>query len=166
MASTLLLDTFRFQRGYLTLLVDDIPDGRMAEQFGPIVNHPAWQLGHMAWALDGIGSMLGGPKRFDDAWTARFGMHSSPTADRGAYPSKSELIAILDERRETFTKAYAAAPAELLKRTNPIERLAPLLPTIEHAVSFGMSTHEATHLGQLSIWRRAAGMPQALSRLA
>lgn len=158
-------DVFAFQRGYLSMLVDDIPNERLASPAGGIVNHPAWQIGHLAFAADGVCEMLGGTKRLDKAWAEKYGMGSKPVADRGAYPSKSDLLGTLDECRSRLSRQFAQASDEMLRRPNPFGPLAAGLPTLGHAATFFMVFHEGTHLGQLAAWRKAAGMVEALSKL-
>ena len=59
MNSKLVLNQFAFHRQYLSMLVDDIPDDQLTAQPGGIVNHPAWQLGHLAFVSDRFATMLG-----------------------------------------------------------------------------------------------------------
>ena len=160
------LDVFGFQRHYLSLLVDDIPDEQMTTQPTGFPNHPAWQLGHLTVVMDNITGMIGGKKTLDESWSGKFGMGSKPVADRKNYPSKAELMRTFDERRAALTEQYKRAPAHLLSGPNPIQRAAAKLPTIGKMVCFLMLSHEATHLGQLSAWRKAVGMPEALSKLS
>ena len=159
------LEVFRFQRTYLSWLVDDIADDRMAFQPPGLPNHPAWQLGHLCATMDSAGAMLGGTKALDGSWNDRFGMGSRPTSERSRYPSKSELLKIFDERRENLVALFERAPAEKLNAPNPVATIAKQLPTVADMMVFLMLFHEGTHLGQMASWRKAAGMPEALSKL-
>ena len=154
MDTSLILKMHAFQRGYLGLLVDDIEDERMCDQPGGMLNHPAWQIGHMAVALDRMTKLLGGESALDENWSKRFAQGSTPLADRAVYPSRAELMRVLDERREAASRALASASAELLARPNPLERLVQKLPTIGNMVPFIFNFHEGTHLGQLATWRQ------------
>lgn len=164
------LDMAKFQRGYLSMLVDDIPDNRLAEQpggAGGVKNHPAWQIGHLAWAFDGIGAAVAGTSpALDPSWKERFGQGSNPTSHRATYPSKGELIKAYDDRRLALVRAFESASPDALARPNPVEGLAKVgLTTLGHLALFGLLTHEATHLGQLATWRAASGFVPALSKL-
>ena len=159
------LDIFKFQRGYLSLLLDDVSDERMAQQTGGIVNHPAWQIGHLTMVMDNFTGMLGGKKTLDESWTQRFGPGSKPIGDRKAYPAKRDLLEAFDDRRAALTEAFKRAPAEKLNEPNPVARAAELMPTVGKMLCFIMLTHEGTHLGQLSAWRKAMGMSEALSKM-
>jgi hypothetical protein len=160
-----LIDLFNFQRGYLSLLIDDIPDEKMAEQPKGLPNHPAWQIGHLTMALDGLCKMLGAESSLDDAFVAKFTMGSEPVDDRSKYPSKTELLSKYDELRAKAAEAYANASDADLAKPNPSEILGKMLPTMGHMAAFMMLDHESNHLGQISIWRQAAGMRPALEAL-
>jgi len=159
-----ILHLYTFQRGYISMLVDDIPDNQFSHQPKGFPNHPAWQIGHLAWAADGLCQLLGGPPGFNQVWTDTYGMNTIPVADRGAYPPKADLIAMLDDRRTNAATLLHAATPQFLAQPNPLERLAPMLPTRGHMALFLAIFHESTHLGQLSSWRKLAGMPEALSK--
>ena len=160
-----ILDLFNFQRGYLKMLIDDIPDERMTEQPKGLPNHPAWQIGHLTIALDDFCKMLGREPSISEEFLAKFNMGSEPVADRAAYPSKTELLATYDELRAKAADAYANASDADLAKPNPSEMLATMLPTMGHMAAFMMLDHESNHLGQISIWRQAAGMRPALEAL-
>jgi hypothetical protein len=162
---TMILDQLAFQRRYLSMLVDDIPDERMCAQPGGVVNHPAWQLGHLAFVADRMVKTLGGASPLDAAWEARYAPNTVPNPDRAAAPSKAELIRVLDDRRKAAVEAFSAASADELAKPNPIARIAAALPTVGHLMVFGLVFHESTHLGQLAVWRKATGMPMALLKM-
>ncbi|MCA9287612.1 MAG: DinB family protein [Phycisphaerales bacterium] len=164
MTTKTLLDVLNFQRQYLSMLIDDVPDARMTEQPGGVKNHPAWHLGHLAYAMDGMVAGMGGEKKLDEAWSTKYGMGSTPVADRGAYPSKAELLRVFDERRSALASRVGGASEGDLKGDNPSDMLRPMLPTRAHMLLFFLHTHEGTHLGQIACWRKAAGMEEALAK--
>ena len=60
-------------------------------------------------------------------------------------------------------EALRAVDDEVLGRQNPGEgRLRDMCPTIGAAVNFLMCAHTMVHLGQVSAWRRAVGLPPAM----
>jgi hypothetical protein len=160
-----ILDQCSFQRQHLSLLVDDIPDDRMCDQPGAVVNHPAWQLGHLAVATDRFVAAMGGSSTVDESWLTKFKPGSVPQPDRNVYPSKAELLRVLDDRRTALIQIISRATDEDMAKPHSIARLAGMLPTRGHLALFGPLYHESTHLGQLGSWRKAAGMCQALSKL-
>lgn len=149
----------RFLIGYGAQLWDDISDGRFAHQPVDGANHPAWILGHLAYAADGAIAMLGGDKVLPAAWTPLFGRGSEPTGERAAYPDKEELVSAIVERYETARQLASHASAESLVEPNPNEMLRAALPTKGDLILFLLTSHLAIHLGQLSAWRRMLGMP-------
>lgn len=162
-----IVDVFTFQRGYLGMLVDDIPDDRMTEQVKGLPNHPAWQIGHLAVAIDNVCMMLlGCETAVSKEYCELFDIGSTPVADPSRYPSKRELLATLDAVRQKAADALAAASPESLAAPNPSAMLGEMLPTAAHMAAFMMLTHESSHLGQLSVWRQAAGMRPALEKFA
>jgi len=96
--------------------------------------------------------------------TLRLG--STPIAHREEYPSKDELLRALDERRNTLSQAYLRATPEELAKPMADPRIARIFPTVGRLIAYAMMFHEGTHLGQLAAWRKAAGLPAALFKLA
>jgi hypothetical protein len=62
--------------GLAEQLVTDIPDADIALQPIPGTNHPAWILGHLIFAADGLIGLLGGEKQTDADWTTIYGRES------------------------------------------------------------------------------------------
>ncbi|MGA3067527.1 MAG: DinB family protein [Tepidisphaeraceae bacterium] len=164
MDKNVVLDLQAFQRGYIHLLTEDIPEEKMAAQPSGVPNHPAWHLGHLACAMDRFVQILGGASKIDPAWAQPYSRESTPSPNRQLYATKAELLALLDERRGEFARLFKNATPDDLAKPPPDPKVAQRFPTIGMLVLFGATTHEATHLGQLAVWRRAMGMPQALSK--
>jgi hypothetical protein len=149
----------QFLLGYCRMMVEEIPDERMAEQPLPNVNHPAWILGHLAYSGDAAVGRLGGQKTLADGWTQKYGPGSRLLAVRAEYPPKKELLLILEERFEHARRLAAVATKEHMAHPNPNPRMKAGLPTVGDSVAFLLTGHLAVHLGQLSAWRRMVGMP-------
>lgn len=153
-----------FQLRYARLLVQDIDDARLAEQPMPGMNHAAWILGHLAVAADFLLQLFGEPELCSEDWHNRFGPGSSVQADRSAYPSKGELLEALALGHEATARASINASKEAIQQphTPELAFLKPELTTVGDLALHLLTTHEAIHLGQLSAWRRALGMPGVL----
>jgi len=164
MDKKLILDQFAFQRRYISVLVDDIPDKKMAVQPGGVVNHPAWQLGHLAAVHDFFTKALTGQTTLGEDWSKKFGPGSAPSSNRDDYPCKAELLGVFEERRQALACAFEQAADDTFAKPNPNARFAKILPTVGHLMQFGMLFHESTHLGQLASWRKAMGMVPASSK--
>ena len=154
----LLLSRSAFQLRYLNELLADIPDDRMADQPAPGINHPAWILGHLAFAQDRIADLVGGSHALDPSWEARFGPRSRPSPERSAYPSKSALMEALAQAHDRSAKALAGVEFATLSRPFPNNAFRDIMPTVADGVVHLLTSHEAGHAGQLSAWRRAAGI--------
>lgn len=143
---------------YLRRLVDEVPDARMTEQPGPVVNHPAWVIGHLVHSCQAIGGEMGlGPWLARD-WASRYGTGSLPTADRAKYPTKNELLeAPADGQRRIFGRIDGIGEAGLAAAL-PDVRYRETFPTIGHAVLHILMVHTALHVGQITVWRLAVGL--------
>ncbi|MEC9373808.1 MAG: DinB family protein [Planctomycetota bacterium] len=145
---------------YARRLVADLRDEEMVSQpvAGVRMNHPAWILSH----LSAYGPVLAGCLRgeaVEDPIDHRFGRNSAPVDDAAAYLPKQRLIDHFVEVYDDATEALRAAPAERLAAATPIERWIPRFPRVGDMPVQFLIRHNATHLGQLSAWRRAGGRP-------
>ncbi|HTN74959.1 MAG TPA: hypothetical protein VL096_06920, partial [Pirellulaceae bacterium] len=88
------------------------------------------------------------------------GPGSQVQSDRALYPSKQELMSALEGCHIRAAAAVREAAPELFALPNPSPRpQLKMLETIGHVVTLLLTTHESVHLGQLSFWRRAVGLP-------
>jgi hypothetical protein len=149
----------QFLLKYCQLLAADIAEERMTEQPLPGVNHPAWILGHLAYSADAAVGLLGGTKTMPADWLDLFKPGSVLRTARGDYPAKADLLKAVEHYFASAREFATFAPAELLDKENPNQRMKELLPTIKGAASFLLTGHFAIHLGQLSAWRRMIGLP-------
>ena len=157
----LLRSRFAFQLGFLKDLVADIPEERFAEMPVPDINTPAWLLGHLCWAADLAPQLLGKRPALDRTWTSRFGAKTRPKTEASFYPTKAELIATLDAAHSRLLEALPLATPDRLAAEMPEPAYRSFIPTIGDAIVHLMTSHESYHTGQLSAWRRAAGLPHA-----
>jgi hypothetical protein len=148
-----------FLMQYCRRLAGDIADERMAEQPLADVNHPAWILGHLALTADGTLGKLGGQKALPPEWAALFGAGSKPSASRGLYPSRDELLRAVEQSYQQLRQQAAAASSEQLSQPTTSPRMKEVLPTFTEMLAFVLSGHMGVHLGQLSCWRRMIGLP-------
>jgi hypothetical protein len=152
---------YAFLQGYAQSLAADVDDARFADQPSPGVNPPAWLLGHLAVAADLGVALLGGEAALEQAWRDDFGPGSTPRSDRASYPSKAELLLAYASAHSRLDQAAASADPARLERRHPlkIESLQKGLPTIGDLVAHLLTSHEASHIGHLSNWRRQMGLP-------
>jgi hypothetical protein len=132
---------------------------------GRDVNSPAFNIGHLSIYPDmRILAVLGRedlvrPLPYSaDLFKAGAACVDTP----GAYPDMETIVSTFMDRYRVAIDALAAAPDELLARTNPLEgRMRELFPTIGAAAAFFFVGHTQSHLGQVSVWRRLMGLGSA-----
>ncbi len=131
---------------------------------GKVTNHAAWVIGHLLFVAEKVTltRVLGQPNKFNAAWDELFHGKSQPIADAGKYPSKATLIAALEDAYGRIATTLRQADDSLLGKPTPTGEnpaFAQRFPTIGDALIHLMCGHEQVHLGQLSAWRRAQGLP-------
>lgn len=136
----------------------DWPADKWCAQFAGHANHALWTVGHLCTAYAWWTGLLGGkPHPLPEAYAKHFGYRSQPHGDASAYPAPAEVL----ENLEASFRAVSAAAAAL----SPADAEAPTA-----ADSSGMakdrleallllSWHEGWHQGQLSLLRKALGLP-------
>jgi len=155
-----ILDIHAMISGFLVEVVEDIPEARMAEQPGAIVNHPAWTLSHLNAYAGTLLSMLDDPSvPTADAEMERYGYGTTPVADRAAYATKRELLDRFRDRNARLAAVVAEKHSDFFPRPSP-EKYRRYSPTIGHIAITLLVAHPPHHLGQLRQWRRAAGIAE------
>lgn len=146
--------------GFLLASVEDVPEPRMTEQHGAIVNHPAWTISHLNAYAGALLAMLDDPNvPTADAEMAQYGYGTTPVADAAAYATKRELLDLFRERNARVAAVVAAKHRDYFPRPSP-DKYHPYSPTIGHIAITLLVAHPPHHLGQLRQWRRAAGLEQ------
>lgn len=148
--------------GFLIEIIEDIPESRMTEQPGGVVNHPAWTLSHLNAYAGVLLAMLDDPSvaaERAEAEMARFGYGTTPVPDRAAYATKRELIERFRDRTARLAVVVAEKHSDYFPRPSP-KKFHPYSPTIGHIAITLLVAHPPHHLGQLKQWRRAAGIAE------
>jgi hypothetical protein len=157
----LILPVFRLNLWYTQTLVADVSDEGMCAQpvAGCVMNHPAFLLGHLAWAAGDLAAdKVGLPPACPAGWKALFGTGAQPLPDRSRYPSRTALLKVLEDAHVRLADAVTKAPPEVLNQPVP-EAFRDRIPTVGAWLAGLMASHEALHNGQLAAWRRAMGLP-------
>ncbi|TWT41437.1 DinB family protein [Botrimarina hoheduenensis] len=154
-----LLFSYRWGAETLQKLTADIADDKFAEQPIPGINHPAWLVGHVSLYNDVIAALLRG-QAFDNPWDAPCGKNSQPLADRAAYGSKTAILDQFQSGYEDAAAVMAEAHAAAWEAPLAHPTWGKQFATVAPAVVYLATTHLGLHVGQLSGWRRAAGMPR------
>jgi len=157
-----ILWAYNFNLQYLDLLVKDITPEQMVLQPAGIKNHPTWQLGHLAYAAGGAAKLSGASFEVPGEWNDLFAPGSNPTPHTDDYPSKDELLEALKRGHQAVSDKVAGLDFSQMNDPCDTERRRKIFGTTGNLLLFMLVGHEQTHLGQLSTWRRAAGLPSVL----
>ena len=155
---------YQFQRAYYRRLVEGIIDARLREVPARGLKPAAWLLTHLAIANDYALGLLGKPRVCPEDWHRDYGPGSTLPASGDAIATVEALVAKYEEGHRAVIDALPSATPEAMAAPNPLGL--PLVKDCLHNVgdllAHLLTTHSAYHLGQLSTWRRAAGLPEVL----
>jgi len=152
------LDSLRFGRNFLNMMLEKTPDELFHKPAFEGANNAAWVVGHVA-STDNyfLKALAGDAGALPESWDELFGMNSTPKTDAGDYPSRDELVAAMNERREKLEAWLGSLSDEELMR--PIEGdLAQFASTLAQ-LGASLSFHDGFHAAQISATRRATGLP-------
>jgi hypothetical protein len=130
-------------------------------QIYPNANHPLWCAGHMAVSDNFFLSLIDKSQvRSIDGFKEKFDMGSRPSSQPSDYPPPEEVLAHLRERRRALLGALEKLSEEDLSKPTP-PGSPDFLP--DYASVFETAIwHEGLHSGQISVVRKALGMPPLL----
>ncbi|MCA9284257.1 MAG: DinB family protein [Phycisphaerales bacterium] len=151
--------------GYAEALLKDIPADKFAFSPHPTMNHPAFVVGHLSIYPNRLLSIMGKSDLAVErpGYDELFKAGTACVADPKKYPGKDELTAYYLDRYKTLASVLESVSDETLAQPNPMEgRLREMFPTIGAATNFMANNHNMMHLGQLSSWRRAMGLPSVM----
>jgi DinB superfamily len=151
--------SFAYCLDFLREQVADVDTSDMIAQPNGIMNHPAWVIGHLTFACQLLGGAIGLPEWLPDDWAKRFGTGSVPVADVSLYETKNDALAVLRDAQVRITHAVDQIDDAQLDAPFPDESYRVVFPTIRHALTQVLVGHTANHIGQVSVWRRAMGLP-------
>lgn len=151
----------RFMTHLAGMLVNDIEPERFADGLGTSINHPAFVLGHLSYYAGVAMQMLGGDIELSESDTALYEHGAECRSDASLYPAKDEAIAAFNERIETVADFIESCDDSVFARSSEDTPFAERFPTMGAVAAFMLIGHVPFHLGQISAWRRVAGMGSA-----
>lgn len=130
-------------------------------------NHPAWVYGHLGLYTNRVCEFAGiepGPTVKPAGWDDLFKNGTECVDDpSGKYPEMDALVKHYLEGHKYVLSKLPEVADEVFARENPATgRFKELLPTVGGAVTFMMTGHVMSHLGQVSTWRRCMGLGSAM----
>ena len=153
------LHSFAYCLDFLREQVADIAASDMVAQPNGIMNHPVWVIGHLTFTCQLLGGVVGLPEWLPNDWAERFGTGSVPVDDATLYETKDNVLALLGDAQVKITQAVEQMNDSRLDEPFPDESYLIVFPTIRHALTQVLVGHTANHVGQVSVWRRAMGLP-------
>ena len=154
------LHSFAYALDFLREQVADVAEADMVAQPNGIMNHPAWVIGHLTHSLELLGGVIGLAPGLPDDWAKRFGTGSVPVADQNVYETKDRALAMLRDAESRINRGVEALNDARLDQPFPDEAYLEVFPTVRHALTQVLVGHTANHVGQLTVWRRAMGLPR------
>jgi hypothetical protein len=162
--------SLKFNEEHLKVLVDDIPDKQFATCPGKgIDNHPAWTIGHLFDASEMSCELLGDKNTMPKKWIKLFrrtgpGDPKIPSTNWKDYPGKEELLNRFCESHARQIKLLKNCSPDVLKEKISWSFDASF-PTKIELLHFMATWHETGHISQITVWRRAMGLPSSLKPL-
>ncbi|MFK7736976.1 MAG: DinB family protein [Pirellulaceae bacterium] len=157
---------------YAKRLLGGIPEDRFARMSSPggsqiQANHPAFILGHLCLYPQRVLEFLGqdpgvakAPENYDAIFSKT--AQCQDDSDGSIYPSADELTAFMEQSYSAAIDALRNCTDEQLAAENPVDNpMRKICPTLGSLLTFYLTSHFMTHLGQLSTWRRMEGLPPA-----
>lgn len=154
------LHSYRYALDYLREQVADVAGADLVAQPNGIVNHPAWVIGHLTHSGEMLGGVIGLAPWLPNDWAGRFGTGSVPVADASRYEGKDDALGRLADAQARITDAVGRLDDARLDTPFPDESYREVFPTVRHALTQVLVGHTAMHVGQLTVWRRAMGLPR------
>lgn len=146
-------------RGMLNEWVKEIPDEQMTVRAVDGGVHLAWILGHLAWSEAGVLNkfILQKPNPMKHLGKA-CRMGSTVVDDASAYPSKAEVLKLIEQVRSCTLKFLdGISEADL---DTPVKDGPPEFKTWGSVLAL-IASHEGHHNGQISvIWRQLGHKPK------
>lgn len=150
-----ILQSFSYSLEYLRDLIADVDPSTLCAQPDGVMNHPLWTVGHLSFALNMLGGVIGADSPEPETWSRLFGPGSVPTSESTIYPPIEEMVARLLDVQQQITAAVSRLDDAQLEAPFPDESFLDVFPTVRHALTQVLVGHTAFHVGQVAVWRRA-----------
>ena len=164
-------DSLQLSLGYTERLMSGIDSSnfaRFATPGGQSIesNHPAFILGHLSIYPPRILAQLGRddlelttPEGFQEVFSKDAKCVDDP--EGSIYPAMAAVTEYYNMGYKNVLSALREASDTTLQQANPTETMAAKFPTLGSMHGFYVGGHMMMHLGQLSAWRRMAGLGSA-----
>ena len=151
-----------FTEKLMLMICNDIDESKFADRIGTTINHPAFVLGHLAYYFGVCIQLLGGEVVFQEQEDSVYGHGADCQEDASIYLEKAAAIARYKTRLDEALAFVASCDAEVFDRSTDGTPFEGRMDTLGLVAAFMLLGHPAFHIGQLSAWRRIAGMGSAM----
>jgi hypothetical protein len=131
-----------------------------------VSNHPSFIFGHLSLYAPRILGELGAdpsglvvPDSFSTVYSRDAKCVDDPQGD--IYPPMEDVVQFYFDGHQQVIEAIKKLPNEAWDKPNANTGAIARFPTMADMHAFYLGGHMMMHLGQLSAWRRAAGLPAA-----
>lgn len=166
----IIADSLQLSLNYGERLLKDVTPAQFARFACPggqaiESNHPAFIYGHLSLYGPRILTQLGRtapviPAGFEAVFSKDAKCTDDPTGT--IYPAMGTVTQFFFDGYKAAAAALREVPDAALQQPNPLEgRMAELFPSLGSLQSFYCGGHLMMHLGQMSAWRRMAGLGAA-----
>lgn len=142
----------------------DLRDEHAALAPHPHAKTAGWLLGHLAVSGDFLRSRFGRPSLAPREWRGRFAPGTQVSLVPADYPPMDQLRTICLAVYDDLAIAAPGTTTDQLELPNPVEFARAAFPFVGGFAVHLMTSHFGYHLGQLSGWRVAAGLPARAER--
>ncbi len=163
---TITKPTLFVAKNLMHFLCDDIDENIFADRLGTTINHPAYVLGHIAFYNGVCIKFLGGNVTFKEDEEKLYQMGSECIDDASLYPDKAFCLNHFESRCQAAADLINASDPSLLEGSAEHTPFAKQFDTLGEVATFMLIGHPFFHFGQISAWRRIAGMNPASFELA
>lgn len=133
-------------------------DAHLAHEPAAGCKTAGWLVGHLAVTGDFARRLCGRAPLCPKEWRALFNPGTEPSHDPAIYPAMSQLCDAVRTVYADLCDAAMGADQEVLAGENPFAPTRTTFPTSGEFVQYLLTGHFGYHLGQLVIWRAAAGL--------
>jgi DinB family protein len=142
----------------INTIAKDVDEAHYSRPITGAKNPPAFILCHLCVAFDFLLTRLGKPTHCPANWRENFGPTCTPDKVAIPYPSKSEVLALLERVVQAACAAAVEVKPEFAAQPHGIPFLAGSpIATNGDFITLLMASHPAFHAGQLSLMRRQLG---------
>lgn len=111
-------------------------------------NHLAWHAGHAIWVQDYLCvQLLAGHSELESSWAEQFGINCQPVRDQTEWPSKGQLLELLEKQGKRLETLLGEVSEE---RLADVANLAKGDATIADRIVHGL-LDEAKHCGEMHL---------------